>query len=273
MYAKMTSPNLNQSSMSELTFAGKVALITGSGRGIGRELALYFARQGADVVVNFFRNRAAAEQTADEVRGAGCRALVIKANVGNLEQLATLFTETETAMGGLDIYIHNAASGYNRAIMEQKARGWEWTMNINARSLLFGAQHAARLMSKRGGGSIVALSSLGAARVLPEYAVVGASKAAIESLVRYLAVELAPLNIRVNAVSPGLVRTGALDHFELFREEEGQYVADVAERTPAGRLCLPADVADLVGFLCGPAAAMLRGQTIILDGGYSLLVR
>ena len=259
--------------MPELTFEGKVALITGSGRGIGRELALYFARHGADVVVNYFRNRAPAEETADAVRLTGRRSLVVKANVGQLEKLADLFTLTEKKMGGLDIYIHNAASGYNRAVLEQRVRGWEWTMNINARSLLFGAQHAARLMSKRGGGSIVALSSLGSIRVLPEYAVVGASKAAIESLVRYLAVELAALNIRVNGVSPGLVQTAALEHFQTFREEGVRQVAEVTERTPTGRLCKPGDVADLVGFLCGPRAAMLCGQTIVLDGGYSLLAR
>jgi enoyl-[acyl-carrier protein] reductase III len=115
--------------------------------------------------------------------------------------------------GALDVLIHNAASGYNRPAMEQRPRGWEWTMNINARSLLFGAQHAVPLMERRGGGAIVAISSLGSVRVMEEYVVVGTSKAALEALVRYLGVELAPHGIRVNAVSPGVVLTGALEHF------------------------------------------------------------
>jgi len=173
----------------------------------------------------------------------------------------------------LDILIHNAASGYNRPVLQQKPRGWEWTMNINARSLLFGAQLAAPLMEKRGGGAIVAISSLGSVRVLPEYAVVGTSKAAVETLVRYLAVELAPQNIVVNAVSPGVVRTEALDYFAVFQNDTQNLVQTMEAHTPAGRLCTPADVAEIVAFLCSPAAKMICGQTIVMDGGYSLLVR
>jgi enoyl-[acyl-carrier protein] reductase III len=128
-------------------------------------------------------------------------------------------------------------------------------------------------MEKRGGGSIVAISSLGSVRVLPDYVVVGASKAALESLVRYLGVELAPQNIVVNAVSPGVVMTDALSHFESFREDEGGLVEKVLESTPNGRLCTPSDVADVVTFLCSPAAQMICGQTIIMDGGHSLLAQ
>lgn len=254
-------------------FADKVVLVTGSGRGIGREIALRFAAEGANVVVNFFRNREPAEQTATEIRALGCQALVVKANVGDLDSLAQLYQEIESEYGGLDILIHNAASGYNRPAMEQKPRGWNWTMNINARSLLFGAQHAARLMQERGGGAIVAISSLGSIRVLPDYVVVGASKAAMESLVRYLAVELANQKIVVNAISPGLVLTDALQHFALFQDQGQTLVDEAADRTPVGRLCVPSDIADLALFLSGPAASMICGQTIILDGGYSLLAQ
>lgn len=254
-------------------FEGKIALVTGSGRGIGRELALRFAREGADVVVNFFRNRQPAEETAAAIRACGRRALVIKANVGELEELATLYETIEQEWSGLDILVHNAASGYNRPALEQKPRGWDWTMNINARSLLFGAQQAARLMEMRGGGAIVAISSLGSIRVLPDYVVVGTSKAAIESLVRYLGVELAPMNINVNAVSPGVVLTDALQHFEAFRGEDNLLVQQVLASTPAGRLCTPDDVANLVCFLCHPANKMICGQTIVMDGGHSLPLR
>ncbi len=250
------------------TFHGRVALITGSGRGIGRAIALHFARLGADVVVNFFRNRAPAEETAQQIRQMGRQALVVKANVGHLEDLADLFAAVEEAFGGLDFLIHNAASGYNRPVLEQKPKGWDWTMNINARALLFAAQKAVPLMRRRGGGAIVGISSPGATRVLPEYAVVGASKAALEALIRYLAVELAPEHIVVNAVSPGVVLTDALKHFAALRDEG--LLEQVRAATPAGRLVTPQEVAQVVAFLCTPAAAMIRGQVILVDGGYTL---
>ena len=252
------------------SFAGKVVLVTGSGRGIGRAIALHFAARGADIAVNFFRNREPAEDTAAAIRAFGRRALAIKANIGDLDELAELFTVVDRELGGLDIYIHNAASGYNRPVREQKSKGWDWTMDINARSLLFGAQHAAGLMEKRGGGAIVALSSPGARWVLPEYVVVGASKAAIEALIRYLAVELAPGNIVVNALSPGVVLTDALQHFAAIRENEDTIEHAIAH-TPAGRLVTPEEVAAVTAFLCTPVAAMLRGQVIELDGGATLL--
>ncbi len=253
-----------------LPFSDKIALVTGSGRGIGRAIALYFARNGADVVVNFFRNRLSAEETAAEIKQLGRRALLVKADVGDLEDLNRLFDETGQAFGGLDIFVHNAASGYNRPAMEQKPKGWDWTMNINARSLLFAAQRAASMMEKRAGGSIVSISSPGSGRVLPDYVVVGASKAALKSLTRYLAVELSPRNIIVNAVSPGIVKTDALNHFDALSQEG--FIQKAISATPAGRLVSSEDVAGVVGFLCTPAASMIRGQVIIVDGGYTLSV-
>ncbi len=257
-----------------MKFANKVALITGSGRGIGRATALHFATEGADIVINFFRNREPAEQTAAEIRALGRRAIVVKANVGDLDDLERLFNEAKEAFGGIDFYIHNAASGYNRSAMEQKPRGWEWTMNINARSLLFAAQHAAPMMIERGGGAIVALSSMGGQRVLmDDYAVVGASKAAIESLIRYLATELAEKGIQVNAVSPGPILTDAITKFRSV-QEGGQALLDQAvATTPVGRLGTPEDVSKVVAFLCTPDAQMICGQTIIMDGGQSLYAR
>ena len=251
-------------------FNGKIALITGSGRGIGKAIALHLAALGADIVVNFFRNRPPAEQTADEIRALGRRALVVKADIGDLEAIERLFNEIQTQYGGLDFLIHNAASGYNRPVMAQKPKGWEWTMNINARSLLFMAQRAGEMMERRGGGAIVSISSPGAGRVLPDYAVVGASKAAIEALTRYLAVEFAPKNIVVNAISPGVVLTEALQHFELMRTDE-KIMERIVAITPAGRMLTPQDVAGAVAFLCSPAASILRGQVLALDGGATLM--
>jgi enoyl-[acyl-carrier protein] reductase III len=250
-----------------LNFTGKTALITGASRGIGRAIALRLAQGGADIVVNFFRNRAAAEETAAAIRALGCKALVVKAHVGDEHKVAAMFTTVREDIGSLDILICNAASGFLRPVVEQDTRGWEWTMNVNARSVLLCAQHAAPLMAARGGGAIVSLSSLGSTRVLPEYMAVGASKAAIETLTRYLAVELAPQNIVVNAVSGGIVATDALSHFPSGAEA---MLAAGQERTPAGRLVTPEDIAEVIAFLCSPAAQMIRGQTIIVDGGFSL---
>lgn len=250
------------------TFLGKLALVTGAGRGIGRAIALHFARLGADVVVNYFRNRKPAEQTVKEIQDLGRKALPVKADVGTDTGLDVLFGAIDNTFGGLDILIHNAASGYNRPALQQRPKGWDWTFNINARALLFAAQRAVPLMERRGGGYIVSLSSPGAQRVLPDYIVVGASKAALEALTRYLAVELAPRNIVVNAVSPGMVRTEALQHFAAAQGED--LLARVISQTPAGRLVTPQDIARVVAFLCSPAAEMIRGQVLLVDGGYTL---
>lgn len=254
--------------MTDQPFKEKIALITGSGRGIGRGIALELASQGADIVVNFFRNRKPAEETAAEIESLGRKVLVIKANVGDPDALENLFSQIEEEFGGLDIFVNNAASGYNRPVMEQKVKGWDWTMDINARAFLFAAQHAVRLMEPRGGGSIVAVTSPGGDRVMPEYVLVGASKAALNALTRYMAVELAEKNIRVNAVSPGVVATDVIQHFDTLSEEG--ILDKIAEATPAGRLITPEDVAGVVAFLCSPAADMIRGQIITIDGGLTL---
>ncbi len=249
-----------------MRFDNKIALITGSGRGIGRAIALQLAGEGADIVVNFFRNRKPAEDTAAQIEALGRRAHVVKANVGEVEQIEKMFAETKEVFGGLDILVCNAASGFIRSAIEQDERGWDWTMNINARSVLFCAQQAHTLMKARGGGHIVSISSLGSIRVMPEYVAIGASKAAIEALTRYLAYEFAPDNIVVNAVSGGLIETDALKHFP--RRE--QMIAEALARTPAGRLVTPEEMAKVVAFLCSSDAQMIRGQTIVVDGGFML---
>lgn len=254
--------------MAKSFFKGKTALVTGSGRGIGRAIALHFAELGSDVVINYFRNREPAEDTARAAEKFGVQAEIVKANVGDIDDLDHLVAETERLFGGLDFLISNAGSGYNRPISEQRPKGWNWTMDINARAYLFLAQKCIPLMEKKGRGSIVAISSPGSFRVLPEYAVVGASKAAIEALTRYLAVELANRNISANAVSPGIVATEALQHFDTMQDEN--LLDEIAAQTPVGRIVTPQDVAGIVAFLCSPAADMIRGQTLIVDGGFTL---
>jgi enoyl-[acyl-carrier protein] reductase III len=247
-----------------MSFAGKVALVTGGGRGIGRAIALKLASQGTDIVVNYFRRREAAEQTAKEIEALGVKAEVIRANVGDPAKIDEMFDMIGNKFGRLDILINNAASGVGRPVMDIDVKAWEWTMDINARACLLCAQRAAKLMDGRG-GKIVSISSLGSRFVLPNYAIVGISKATLETLTRYLAIELAPQGICVNAVAASAVETEALK----FYFKEG-LVKDDRQVTPAGRKVTPEDVANVVAFLCSEEAFMIRGQTIIVDGGTSV---
>lgn len=242
----------------------KTALVTGGSRGIGKAISLSLAERGANVAIAYLRKSAAAAETCAEIEGFGVKAVPIRCNVGDAGSIDKLFDHIDEIFGRVDIFVSNAATGVIRPIEDLDEKAWSWTMDANARALLLGARRAAPLMIE--GGSIVALSSLGSTRVLPGYAVVGASKAAIECLVRYLAVELAP-HVRVNTVSPGVVDTDALTHFPM-REE---MLRTAAERTPLGRLVEPSDVAQAVDFLTSDAASTITGQNLTVDGGAALL--
>jgi enoyl-[acyl-carrier protein] reductase III len=234
--------------------------VSGGSRGIGRAIALRFARDGAKrVAIGYFRSDGAAEQTAEDLRALGAEPTLVRGNIGSDRVL-----EEVAALGPLDVLVHNAASGVSVPALEATHKHWDWTVNTNARALLQLAQVAAPSMPE--GSSIVAISSLGAQRVLDNYTLVGTSKAALEALVRYLAVELAP-RIRVNAVSGGVVDTDALEHFP---NREEMLAAGAAN--PVGRMVTPDDIASAVAFLCSAEADMVRGQTLIVDGGFSLLV-
>ena len=242
-------------------FQGASVFVTGGSRGIGREIARRFAEEGAArVAIGYLRNDSAAEQTAEELRGLGAEVVLVRGNVSSKR-----VAEQVEELGPLTALVHNAATGVIRPALETEEKHFEWTMAANARALLSLSQAAVPSMEP--GSSIVALSSLGAQRVLDNYVLVGASKAALEAIVRYLAVELAPRGIRVNAVSGGVVETEALDHFP----NREQMLSWARKRTPAGRLVEPGDVAGAVAFLCSAEAEMVRGQTLIVDGGYSLL--
>ena len=242
-----------------MTFAGASVFVTGGSRGIGKAIALRFAGLGASrVAIGYMRSDAAAEETAEDLRALGAEPILIRGNISSdrvLEEVALL--------GALDVLVHNAATGVIKPALETEDKHWDWTLSANARALLSLTRAAAPAMPE--GASIVGISSLGSQRVLENYTLVGTSKAALEALVRYLAVELAPLGIRVNAVSGGVVETGALEHFPN-REEMLRAGAD----NPVGRLVSPEDMAGVVTFLCSPEAEMIRGQTLIVDGGFSL---
>jgi enoyl-[acyl-carrier protein] reductase III len=245
-----------------MTFAGKCVLVTGGTRGIGRGIALRFAQLGAArVAVSYLRNDRAAEETAEEIRALGAEPQLLRGNLGHPDKVAGLVEEA----GALDVLVSNAATGVIRPFAELSEKHWDWTLNANTRALLTLARAAAPEM--KAGSSIIAISSMGGARVLPNYLLVGVSKAALESLVRYLAVELAPRDIRVNAVSAGLVETGALEFFP----NRDQMIDVFRSRTPAGRLVTPDDVARVVTFLASEDAAMIRGQAVVVDGGNALI--
>jgi enoyl-[acyl-carrier protein] reductase III len=243
-------------------FAGKSVLVTGGSRGIGKGIALRFAELGAErVAISYLRNDRAAEEAAEEIRTHGADPKLLRGNVGDPAKAAALVEDA----GPLDVLVSNAATGVIRPALELEEKHWDWTLNANSRALLTLARAATPAMQP--GSAIVAMTSLGSQRVLENYVLVGVSKAALEALVRYLAVELAPRDIRVNAVSAGLVETGALAYFPNRERMLDWFEA----RTPAGRLVESRDVAEAVCFLASPAAGMIRGQTLIVDGGYSLL--
>ena len=247
--------------------AGKSAVITGSGRGIGRGIALALAQRGCNVAVHYVRHREAAEETAAAITALGCRAVVLKANMAEEDDVRRLVETAAESFGGMDIFVGNAASGVLRPALEITPKHWAWSLDVNARSILIGAQAAAPYMQKNGWGRVLSVTSIGSRRVLPEYSAVGVSKAAIEAVTRYLAVELAPHGIIANCISPGVVLTDALDFFP----SKEEIIENAQRRTPAGRLVTPEDVGELAAWLCSDAASMIVGQTIEIDGGYTLL--
>jgi enoyl-[acyl-carrier protein] reductase III len=249
----------------KIDLTGKKALVTGGSRGIGKATAIALAEAGADVAINYLRKKTAADETADQIRAKGRNALTIRANVGEHDNIHDMMKEIEKDFGTLDILISNAASGVLKPAMELTERHWRWTMDINAGTLIPLTQHILPLMGES--GHIIAVSSLGSVRAIPNYAAVGASKAALESLIRHLSAELAPKGVHINAISGGVIDTDALKHFPNRDELIGGSLA----KTPSGRLTTPEDIANTALFLCSPLADQIHGQTLVVDGGYSIL--
>ena len=244
--------------------SGKVALVTGAARGIGRACAVKLAAAGCDIIANYYNRHEEAQALCEQVQAMGRRAMAVQASVGVPDSVTEMFETIRTEFDRIDIVISNAASGVLKPNMDMTLKHFRWCMETNAFAVNLLAQHAAPLMTE--GGRIVAMSSLGAQRAMPHYGFIGASKAALESLVRSLAQELGPRGIRVNTVSAGVVDTDALSHFP----NREQVLAEFAERTPAGPSLKPENVADAVYLLCLPEAAWINGHTLIVDGGFAI---
>jgi len=243
---------------------GKIALVTGGTRGIGRATALKLARAGCDVAILYHASHDEADALCGMIRDLGRRAQAIQTDVSDPDVLKESFETLRSQFDRLDFVVSNAAIGVLRPALELTLKHWRRCLETNALALNMLAQLAVPIMPR--GGSFIAISSLGASRAIPHYAFIGASKAALESLVRHLAQELGPRGIRVNVVNAGAVDTDALKFFP----NREQLLAEYARRTPVGPTLTPEDVANAVFLLCQPEASMITGHTLVVDGGYCI---
>ena len=255
-----------------MSLKGKHALITGGSRGIGRGIALKLAESGARVAVHYYANEAAAKATLERVRKHGADGFLVQADVSRVDDVRRMFAEVKQRFGTLDVFVANArpeAAKFYQKPMDITLEAWDHAMDSQAKAFLVGVREAATLM--QAGGRIVAVTYApgGQRGTWQPWVAMGSAKAALESLVRYFAVALAPRGITVNSVSPGLTDDSVLQSF-------GDPAVDIARTwhgsgwTPMGRMGTPADIGNVVGLLCSPDAGWITGQLIYADGGASL---
>ncbi len=249
-----------------MRFSGKVALVTGASRGIGRAIALRLASEGARVVVNYRRSTEQAEEVVREAERLGSSAIAVQADMGNPEDIRALFRRVRECMGFLDFLVFNAAATSFRPLLRQREHNVDRTFGLTVKGLIVAVQEAVPLMEGRR-GRIVTISGIDSLRFLSGHGLLGAAKAALESFTMYLAHELGPLGISANGINPGLIETDSSKFYAGGEEGYAQYVRDVLPHTPAGRVGRPEDVAAVAAFLCSEDADFIRGQTLLVDGG------
>ncbi len=250
-----------------IDLTGKVALVTGSSRGIGRECALRLGDAGADVVVNYITSRSAAEETAERIAAFGRRVVVVKADVSEPDDVAAMMDFVRDTYGRLDILVSSAATGGFRPLLATTTRQFEVAMNTNVRALILLLQSALPLLERgEGRAKVVALSSHGSHLALPQYGLLGSTKAALESVVRHFALELGGRGINLNVVQAGLVETDSTRQLP----NAEQVFARAQARSLAGRTLASRDIANAVLYLASPLSDMVQGHVLVVDGGSSI---
>lgn len=249
---------------------GKVALVSGSSRGIGRECAIRLAQAGADVIVNYVSSKSAAMETAEAIRDLGRHVYVVKADISEEEDVRSMFDFIKQEIGQLDILVSNAATGGFRPLLAANLKHFQNTFQTNVLALLYLVQSAMPLLEKsEGRAKVIALSSHGSDMALPWYGMIGSSKAALESMVRHLTLEVGHRGVNVNVVKSGLVETDSTKRIP----DADQMFDGRKEKTMTGdRMLEIADVANAVLFLASPLADMIQGETLTIDGGAAVHV-
>lgn len=246
-------------------FANKVALITGGARGIGKATALKLAESGCDIAIVYYNSSDEAMLLVEEIKALGRRAIAIQANVADHSSVKEMYVQFREHFSQLDFLVSNAASGVLKPALQMSTKHWRWCMETNALALNHLVSEGRSMMPR--GSRVIALSSLGASRAIPNYAFIGASKAALEALVRSLSLELAEFGISANTISAGVVDTDALKHFPNRQQLLDEYQATSLAAQPL----TPQDVANTVYLLCLPEAEMIKGHTLFVDAGYSVV--
>jgi enoyl-[acyl-carrier protein] reductase III len=248
----------------------RVALVTGSSRGIGRTAALRLAEAGADVVVNYSTSHDAALEVAHEITALGRRAYVVKADVSEEEDIQSMLEFVSQTIGKLDIIVSNAATGGFRPLLASSVRHFQTTMSTNVLALVFLVRYALPLLERSTGrAKVVAISSHGSHLALPMYGLIGGSKAALESVARHLALEVGGRGINVNIVKAGLVET---DSTRQIPNADEMFAGRIHKSMMGERFLTAGDVADTILFLSSPLSDLIQGQTITVDGGAAIHV-
>ncbi|MEY8352655.1 SDR family oxidoreductase [Lachnospiraceae bacterium 54-53] len=247
----------------------KVALVTGSSRGIGKVIAEKLLSEGYLVYLHYCMNEALARETYEEFVKRKWKVRLISSDISIEEEIKKMYEKIKEESGHLEVLVNNAASGVHKSIADIRKKDWDFTFGVNARGTFLCSKYAVPLMDASTSvyKAIVNITSTGSQRYIPGYSLIGGTKAYLENLTKYMACELSVHGINVNAVSGGLVETDSLNYFQ----DKKLVMEEFKKRVPAGRLVQPEDIANLVLFLCDSKAEMIRGQTIIVDGGASLI--